>query len=450
MSQQPIILRGFNQAARAFEEFVHRQSFSGILLILCSLAAFILANSHFAYHYFDINQAKVGWHYEQFRFEKSLQHWVNDGWMAVFFLLVGLEIKREIIAGELSAFNKAILPVAAAIGGMVIPALVYVACNYQHPQNLSGWGTPMATDIAFALGVLSLLGKRVPRSLMVFLTAVAIVDDLGAVLVIALFYTQQLHFWYIAASAILCFGLLMLNRLRVHRLSPYLFLGALLWYMLLHSGVHATIAGVLLALAIPARSYYETQSVHDKLGHLMQQFTQLKKAPGATIDIGRRKDILQTIEALTREVETPLQRLEHILHAPVTYFIIPAFVLINAGVSLKGVAVLSLLHHPITLGIMAGLILGKALGIFGTCFILVKTRLVQLPKGVNLKLLFPLSLLAGIGFTMSIFIAELAFPGNAKFLMLAKTGILFASVIAALLGYAIMWLFTQPTSSRRM
>ena len=363
------------------------QAFSGILLLLCTFIALLWANSKGAVHYFAL--------------QKLLQHAINDGLMAVFFLLVGLEIKRELVVGELNTFRKALLPVCAAIGGMAVPALLFVAMNWHHPRYLNGWAIPSATDIAFALGVLSLGGSRVPRGLFIFLVALAIIDDLGAILIIALFYSQQLQWLYLALSGVCWLGLWVLNRAGVLRLRYYLLLGFLLWLCMLHSGIHATIAGVLVALTVPVK-----------------------------IDRTRHLNIL--------EIRSPLKRLEHWLHMPVTYGIIPLFVLFNAGIALTDIPLLAAFHNTVFLGVVIGLVVGKCIGIFVMTMLLVKWRWVELPHGLSLRHYFPISLIAGIGFTMSIFIAELAFPVQPLLLVDAKLGILCGSFLAAVLGYTTL------------
>ncbi|MDF2529402.1 MAG: nhaA [Gammaproteobacteria bacterium] len=370
---------------------------AGALLLACTLIGLIWANSSFAASYLSLSQTKLGFSLGDFSMQNSIQFWVNDGLMAIFFLLVGLEIKREILAGYLKSFRKASLPIVAAVGGMVFPALIFVAINHRYPQHLSGWGVPMATDIAFALSLLGLLSKRIPKGLLVLLTAIAIVDDLGAVLVIAVFYNHGLNQAYLLVAALVLLGLLVLNYKKVNSLWPYLILGAGLWLALLQSGIHATIAGVLLALTIP-----------------------IKPIGSGT---------------------SPLLKLEHFLKLPVMYGIVPIFILLNAGVSLSLSSLESAWHNPITWGIICGLLIGKVLGIFGISAILVRLKWLQLPEHVSLAMLLPMSIIAGIGFTMALFIAELAYPGS-SFLLFAKVGILGASLIAAVLGYSMMWLFT--------
>ncbi len=423
------------RVVRAFEEFVSSQSFSGVLLIICTIIALIWANSLYQHTYDHINQTMLGLTIGHFELHKTVKHWINDGLMAIFFLLVGLEIKREILVGELSSTQKAILPVVAAIGGMVVPAAIFIVINHHDSDALKGWAIPMATDIAFALGVLSLLSKHIPKGLFVLLSAIAIVDDLGAVLVIAVFYGHGLHWLYLGYAAICLVVLIGLNLFGVRKLSLYLLIGLVLWFCIFKSGIHATIAGVLLAFTIPARSGYSPAAINKNLQFLLKQFIDVHGSQ--SIKQETRAAILQTIEGLMHVLETPLQRLEHALHYPVTYLIIPLFVLFNAGVTLSGGGIVDAFSHGLTIGIILGLVMGKVVGIFGPAAVLVKAKLTRLPEGVSLKHVLPLSLIAGIGFTMSIFVSELAYQAGER-LMMAKLGILTASLIAALLGYALM------------
>ena len=419
-----------------FDEFFNNQLCSGGLLLICTVVALVWANSPFAAVYAHIDHLYAGIHLGNFNVELSLSHWVNDGLMAIFFLLVGLEIKREVLAGELSALSSALLPIVAAIGGMVVPALIYWLFNQHNPHAIEGWAIPMATDIAFALGVMALVGKRVPRSLVVFLAAIAIVDDLGSIVVIALFYSDSIHTIYLL-YAILAFALLCtLNLLRVKRLTPYVVLGVIMWMLMLKSGVHATVAGVLLAFAIPGRSAYNHRVVTAKIALLMNKFAGISDSQD--LESEERKAILQSIETLVHDVETPLQRLEHILHVPVNFLIVPIFVLFNAGISLTGVDLGAMFQHPVSLGIILGLLLGKCLGIFGVTALLVKTKLVKLPSQVSLAHIFPLSLIAAIGFTMAIFFSELSFGSDPTLLPMAKVSIITASLIAAVIGFMMM------------
>lgn len=371
-------------------EFLDGEAAGGIILMAAAALALIVANSPLADTYFGVLHAYLG--------PLSVSHWINDGLMAVFFLLVGLEIKREMLDGQLSTWPRRVLPGIAAAGGMLVPALVYVLINRDNQAALSGWAIPTATDIAFALGVLSLLGNRVPASLKVFLTALAIIDDLGAVIIIALFYTSGLSLAYLAAAFAAIAVLIVLNRMRVMKLLPYLVIGAVLWVLVLKSGVHATLAGVALALTVP-----------------------LERSPGIGHDLEH----------------SPLHRLEHSLHKLVPFIVIPIFGFANAGVSLGGLSLAALVEPP-TLGVAAGLVLGKLVGVFGSSAVAIRLGLADLPVDAGWLHMLGISLLCGIGFTMSLFIGLLAFANDAALQDAVKVGILAGSLVAALVGAAVL------------
>ncbi len=373
-----------------FREFLDSEAAGGIILMAAAALALIVANSPLAEAYFDTLHAYLG--------PLSVSHWINDGLMAVFFLLVGLEIKREMLDGQLSTWPRRVLPGVAAAGGMLVPALVYVAINRDNPAALSGWAIPTATDIAFALGVLSLLGSRVPGSLKVFLTALAIIDDLGAVIIIAVFYTSGLSLAYLGTAFAVIAVLVVLNRMKVLTLVPYILLGVVLWVLVLKSGVHATLAGVALALTIP-----------------------LKVSPGISHDLDH----------------SPLHRLEHGLHKIVPFVVIPIFGFANAGVSLAGLSAAAL-FEPLTLGVAAGLVAGKLVGVFGSSALAIRLGFADLPVNAGWMHMIGISLLCGIGFTMSLFIGLLAFASNVELQDAVKVGILAGSLIAALLGAAVL------------
>ena len=425
--------------ANAFERFVKSQSFGGILLVLCTLAALIWANGPYAHTYFGINHAEAGFKIGYFQIFKSSQHWINDGLMAVFFLLVGLEIKREVLSGELSKFNKALLPIFAAIGGIVMPAVIFMLINHQSFEHFPGWAIPTATDIAFALGIMSLLGKRVPRNLILLLAAIAIVDDLIAVLIIAIFYTKHVVM-HDLLICLFCFILLtLLAFFKARRLFPYVLVGIVMWYFMLQSGVHATIAGVLLAIVIPSRTgKIDPAGFSERMHMLIGLFDKTKKSESEQHFHESRKAVLATAADLIRHETNPLQRLENILHAPVNYFIIPLFVLFNAGVALSGNDIVQAFSSTLTIGIILGLVVGKCIGIFGVTAIASFFKIVQLPEGLGLKHIFPLSLIAGVGFTMSIFIGDLAFSGGPSHMIFVKIGILAGSLISAVAGFIML------------
>lgn len=373
----------------AARDFLQSEASGGVVLMVAAAAALAIANSPWAEDYFHALHVYVG--------PLSLLHWINDGLMAVFFLLVGLEIKREMLDGGLSTWPRRILPGFAAVGGMVVPAAIYLILNRDHPETAHAWATPAATDIAFALGVLALLGKRVPVSLKIFLTALAILDDLGAVLIIAIFHTADLSLAWLGAAGAITALLAVLNRRGVRALWPYLSLGLVLWFCVLQSGVHATLAGVVLALSIP-----------------------LMKSPAKPDD-----------------QHSPLHRLEHALAGFVAFVIVPIFGFANAGVSLAGFN-LEAMSTPVTLGVAAGLFIGKQIGVFLASWLTIKANLADCPEGASLMQLYGVSLLCGIGFTMSLFIGLLAFPTDETMQSQVKLGVLAGSGLSGVLGALVL------------
>ncbi|HIF9062416.1 TPA: Na+/H+ antiporter NhaA [Photobacterium damselae] len=374
----------------AIRKFLKLESAGGIVLIIAAAVAMFIANSPLGSVYSGVLHSYVA--------GLSVEHWINDGLMAIFFLLIGLEVKRELIEGALNTKEKAIFPAIAAVGGMIAPALVYVAFNFADPVALKGWAIPAATDIAFALGVMALLGNRVPVSLKVFLLALAIIDDLGVIVIIALFYSSDLSTLALAVAFASTAALFIMNAKNVTKLTPYLVVGAILWFSVLQSGVHATLAGVVLGFAIPLSGKDGDHS----------------------------------------DNHSPLKHLEHVLHPYVAFLILPLFAFANAGISLEGVSFASL-TSMLPLGIAAGLFIGKPLGIFTASYIAVKTGLAKLPDDIGMKEIFAVSVLCGIGFTMSIFISSLAFVGESgDFSTYSRLGILLGSTFAALIGYGLL------------
>jgi NhaA family Na+:H+ antiporter len=422
---------------RPIQEFVGTQAASGIVLLLAALAALVWANSRWAAVQAELLHHPFTIGFEGFALSKPVHHWINDGLMAIFFFLVGLEIKREFVNGELASPRRALLPIAAAAGGMVVPALLYTLFNAGGP-GAPGWGIPMATDIAFALGCAALLGRRVPPSLIVFLTALAIVDDLGAVLVIALFYTHGLAWDMLGLAALVMVALIGLNLLDVRKPASYLVLGLVLWVALLESGVHATIAGVLLGMVIPANT---RASLEDMLDETEGLVAQSRNALASAADEDQRKsikdDTILTLDELADAIEAPAGVLEHVLHPWVSFLIMPLFALANAGVALSLAELSSAITHPVTLGVVVGLVAGKPLGIMGACLLVVRLGLSSLPTGTTWRHLIGVSMLAGIGFTMSLFISGLAFA-DAAVETQARVGILAASLLAGIAGS--LWL----------
>ncbi|RII79359.1 Na+/H+ antiporter NhaA [Pseudomonas monteilii] len=389
-----------------FTRFFQLEAASGLLLITAAVLALIINNSPLSYLYSGLLDVPVAVQVGALNIAKPLLLWINDGLMALFFLLIGLEVKREVINGHLSKPSQIVLPATAAIGGMVVPALIYWFINREDPAAVAGWAIPTATDIAFALGVLALLGKRVPVSLKLFLMTLAIIDDLGAIIVIALFYSGTLSSVSLLLAAACLVMLVAMNRLGVVKLGPYMVVGLILWVCVLKSGVHATLAGVALALCIPLR---------------------------------------------TRNAKTsPLLALEHALHPWVAYAILPLFAFANAGVSLAGMTVESF-THPVPMGIAVGLLLGKTVGVFGLTWVAVKLRLAALPAGASWGQLLGVAILCGIGFTMSLFVGSLAFvPGSSEYAGMDRMGILTGSFFAAVIGYAVTAMASRKTHAGRV
>ena len=378
------------------EKFIKRESSSGMLLIFTTFLALVLSNSLLAPYYDSFLHIPVSIQFGSLVIDKSLYHWVNDGLMAIFFLLIGLEVKREVLEGHLSSVSQVTLPIVAAVGGMVVPAAIYVYFNGGDPEAIRGWAIPTATDIAFALGILSLLGNRVPLSLKVFLMALAIIDDLGAIVIIALFYTTELSTMSIIIASAALAILVAMNRMGVVKHSAYFVIGAILWVSVLKSGVHATLAGVALAFTIPIKGV-------DEHG----------------------------------EEVSPLKVIEHALHYWVAFFILPLFAFVNAGVNVSGIS-MEQMGGAVPLGIMLGLFFGKQIGVFGFSWIAIKLGFAKMPEGSNWLQLYGVSILTGIGFTMSLFIVSLAFESDDMFQYTDKLAILLASFAAGIAGYLVL------------
>lgn len=432
----------FDKIISPIQEFTHRQITSSALLMLCAVFALLIANSGFSdiYHHFFRQNFTIG--FENFQLSKSLHHWVNDGLMAIFFLVVGLELKRELLVGELANVKQALLPIIAAVGGMLIPALIYSAIN-PSGHTFNGWGIPMATDIAFALGALALLGNRIPQSLSMFLIALAIVDDLGAVIVIALFYTDTISITALGLVGFFTLSLVFLNLWGVRSLLPYLLIGVCLWIAMLKSGVHATLAGVLLAFIIPMKPKYDPKRF---LSLINDGVEKIKAAYIKDENIITNDALRSKVQALGNGIylaQTPAQVLESKLHTLSAYLVIPIFALANAGVPIDWSNLGGIITHPVTMGTALGLIVGKLVGIAGFSWVAVKTGVCDLPKGLNINHIIGVAFMGGIGFTMSIFIAELGFAHHPEDLLMAKTGILFASIIAGCSGFIWLYLTTR-------
>ncbi len=396
-----MIVKKVNEIFGELDDFIEKESSSGILLIFATIVALALSNSFLSPFYESFLHVPVEIRIGALHLDKTLLHWVNDGLMAIFFLLIGLEVKRELIEGHLSTVKQAVLPGVAAVGGMVVPALVYVAFNYtsDNPVAMDGWAIPTATDIAFALGILSMLGSRVPVSLKLFLMALAIIDDLGAIIIIALFYTTDLSTLSISVAFISLAILIAMNMLGVTKKAAYFIVGWVLWVSVLKSGVHATLAGVALAFTIPLKA--------NKEGHSL------------------------------------LKEIEHDLHFWVAFFILPIFAFVNAGVNVTEISI-EQMSGSVPLGIMFGLFIGKQLGVFGFSWLAIKLKFAELPAGSNWRQLYGLSVLTGIGFTMSLFIASLAFYDDQMFQYTDRLAILIGSFASGILGY---WLLKRPNEN---
>lgn len=426
--------KSFDSILTPIEEFIQKQSTSSVLLMICAGLALVIANSSFGAMYQELLHKDFSLTIANKTFGMSILHWINDGLMAIFFLIMGLELKRELLVGELADIRRASLPIIAAVGGMVVPALLYFFLNPAGVASV-GWGIPMATDIAFAVGALSLLGNRVPRALIVFLIALAIVDDLGAVLVIALFYTKTLHVGGLIWSAVLTIILVMMNLGGIRRLLPYLLAGLALWCAMLSSGIHATIAGVILAFCIPVRPKYNPEHFIQKAFGLLQHMQYRLYRDSEDFFHSQLSNLERGVEL----VQSPAARLEHALHIYVAYLVIPIFALANAAIPIDIKNISAQLFNPVALGVVSGLVLGKFLGITGVTWLAVKSGVAKLPDELNGQHMIGVGLLGGIGFTMSIFIADLGFMHHPEELLMAKTGVLFASLLAGIAG--IGWLY---------
>jgi len=387
-----------NYISAPFKWFFKLEAAGGLVLLIAAVIALILSNSELSEYYFNILNIHLAIGIQNFGLDLSILHWINDALMAVFFLVVTLEIKREFIHGELSRPKQALLPIIGAIGGMAVPAIIYVIINIETGHTLKGWAIPSATDIAFSIGVLSLLGSRVPLSLKVFLMALAIIDDLGAIIIIAFFYSTELNYIYLFLMLLSFIGLIVLNKLGVKKFTPYLLIGILLWYFTHGSGIHSTISGVILALTIPHRD--------------------------------REKDF------------SLLLKIEHALSPYVVFGIMPLFALANAGVVLEGISINTLMK-PVPLGILCGLFFGKQIGVFLFSYLAVKFKFAEMPSNSNWIKLYGVGILAGIGFTMSLFVGNLAFVDNTQYIDGVKIGVLTGSLLSTIVGYFLLLIVSK-------
>lgn len=427
-----------------FQEFFESESSSGILLIVVTIIALIVANSPLNELYTSVLHAKFSIGFPGAMVDMSVHHWINDGLMAIFFLVIGLEIKRELVSGELSNFRSAILPIVAAIGGAVIPAGIFLLFN-SGSEFQNGWGITMATDIAFAVGILTILGSRIPLWAKVFLSALAVVDDLIAVLVIAIFYTADINITALLIAGLSLIGLGILNWRNVSSLAPYLFFGVILWFAILTSGVHATIAGVLLGFMIPISRKEKDETLAEKA---VEGVTLFKKSFDESIGKEKKEiksEALNFLEDIIVKAESPLHRLEHKLHSFSSFIVVPVFAFANAGVVFNSEVLAEAFTSPLTYGIIAGLFIGKQIGVFGATWILSKLGFTNLEQTKETWLIvYGISLLAGIGFTMSLFVSGLAYT-DADIIEQSKIGILSASLLAGLLGFFLLKTFTKPS-----
>ena len=437
--------KAFKKVYTPFEHFLHAQTTTGLILIAMTIIALIVANSPLYEAYDHFIHLIIEFDFGTLKIRNSLHHWINDGLMAIFFFMIGLEIKREILVGELSNIKVAILPILSAIGGMLAPAIIYLAIN-NGTIGENGWGIPMATDIAFAISALVLLGKRVSPALVTFLVALAIVDDLGAVLVIALFYTAEIQMDFLLAAGGMFLIMLSFNRFGIHATLPYFIVGVFMWFFMLESGVHATIAGVIAALAIPSRPKIPPLDFTQQTKNLLDEYDRYPVATDHTMH-ERQKALLQNIKDRIDSVSSPAARLEQSLHLPVSLIVIPLFALANAGIRIDFSSFHDLIFEPVSLGIILGLIGGKIIGIAGVAYIAIKSGIAKLPENSSMSQIFGVAALGGIGFTMSIFVADLAFIHTPALVFQAKIGILTASLIAGIFGFVWLRYIAKPADA---
>jgi len=418
----------------SLQKFIKIESSAGLLLFSATIIALILANSQFAEYYHSIWKLKLGFSFHNFELKKDLILWINDGLMAIFFFFIGLELKRELLVGEINTIKKAAFPFIAAMGGILIPVGLFLFLN-DNPETTKAWGVPMATDIAFALAILSILGKRVPLSLKIFLTAFAIFDDLAAVLVIASFYSTDVNWWYILLGILLTLILSFYYYKRKYELTIGLITAVVVWVLFLKSGIHPTIAGVLLAFTIPIRKKINMEDLLEKIQYISNNIVNLSSIKETQILTKEETQCINNLDDLTSEVVSPLQHLEHKLHYVIAYFILPVFAFANSGVTIN----LNYdFDYSLIINIAISMFLGKFVGIFLFSYLGVKLKLVELPSALNFHHILGIAAIAGVGFTMSIFIANLAFQDDLIRINSAKVGIIIGSFISALTGYLLL------------
>ncbi len=425
-----------------FQRFVKTENFAGILLFSATIIALIWANSAWSEYYTSVWQYKLGISFQDFELKKPLILWINDGLMAIFFFLIGLELKRELLVGEINTLKKAAFPFVGALGGVLVPVGLYLLLN-QNPETVKGWGIPMATDIAFALAILSSLGKRVPLALKVFLTAFAIIDDIAAVLVIAIFYSVNINWVFILYGILIIASLALLYSKRKYSFSIGIIAAIIVWFLFLKSGIHPTIAGVLLAFTIPIKRKTNTKVFSDSLNSISNKFTSLSNKEGVHLLSKEEINYIDNLDTVVAEVRSPLQHLEHKLHSFIAYFILPIFAFANAGVK---ISTNSGFDFQLMLNIAISLFVGKFIGVALFSFLGTKLKITELPSGINFKQILGIAIIAGVGFTMSIFIGNLAFVDDLISINSMKIGIIIGSVFSGVLGYSFLRIISKNNS----
>jgi NhaA family Na+:H+ antiporter len=437
-----------DQILKPTQQFFRKEAASSILLIVATIIALIWVNSNIGETYHSFWHTKISFTFGDFRINKTLLHWVNEGLMSLFFFTVGLEIKREILVGELASPKKALLPVIAALGGMIFPGLIYAAINIGLP-TIHGWGIPVATDIAFALGAVAVLGRRVPVGLRIFLAAFAIADDLGAVVIIAIFYTKELVLSNLVISLFIILGLAIANFFWIRWTFVYAILGLSLWFFILGSGVHATIAGVIVSLFVPARGRYDTDHFLQNVRNITEKFECEEQSCGYSILLNQEHlYAVQALELACHDVETPLQRLEHALHPWVAFLILPLFAMGNTGLLFRGIVFSEAISNPVIIGIIVGLVFGKPIGIILFSYISVKSGMASLPNEVRWSHILGGAMLGGIGFTMSLFLSELSFS-DPHILDYGRIAILTGSILSAIIGMSYLGFISISAQNKK-
>lgn len=426
---------GNKKRTAAFQKFIHLESTSGLILLASAMIAMIIANTDLHHGFQHLLHSKISLGYEDSVFTESIHFWINDGLMTVFFFLVGLEIKREILVGELSTAGKAILPIAGAVGGMLVPFLVFALTNF-NAETAHGWAIPMATDIAFAIGVLSLVGNRVPVSLKIFLTALAIADDIGAAAMISIFYSDAISLAWLIGSVAIVIIWLILSRVGMKNIPAYLVLGAAFWVAFLHTGIHPTISGIVYALVVPVKNRIDAAQFVERTQRALKRFAKAGPFEHKIFATKKQREALTDIAESTNRVRSPLQLLEHAIHPWVAFMIIPVFALTNAGVRFEGID-LGQLNSPLFWGIFFGLFLGKQIGVLSLSWLLVKLGLSKLNSDLTWRHIYGASCLAGIGFTMAIFVTDLSFV-KAEYIAIAKVAIIAASILSGIWGFVVL------------